>query len=287
MEAYQLVQKLEDTHWRIIKEKELKEIIEACAGLYLEVSANSASGVPNTSVEINFEVLNRSRIAIELTSVTSTVDKKMFLKDLDLEANKKVNFKETITLATTEFSDPYWLKKEASLGMYSVEDQLLIGNPETSRPVSINFNLTIEGIPITITKNVVRRYAERDIGEIYEPFEVLPKVTTKLKDKVLIFSNDMPQKVVVEVRAGANNVVGTIKLEVPEGWKVSTKAKTFRIKQKGDTYEVNFLVFPTVNQSEGKLKVIVTSNGKIYNKELVEINYKHIPKQAILLTSGH
>ena len=285
MEAYQLVQKLEDTHWRIIKEKELKEIIEACAGLYLEVSVNSASGAPNTSVEINFEALNRSRIAIELTSVTSNVDKKMFLKELDLEANKKVNFKETITLATTEFSDPYWLKKEASLGMYSVENQLLIGNPETSRPVSINFDLTIEGIPITITKNLVRRYAERDIGEIYEPFEVLPKVTTKLKDKVLIFSNDMPQKLVVEVRAGANNVAGTIKLEVPEGWRVSTKAKTFRIKQKGDTYDVNFLVFPTVNQSKGKLKVIVTSDGKIYNKELVEINYNHIPKQSVLLTS--
>ncbi|MDC1237704.1 PIG-L family deacetylase [Polaribacter sp.] len=285
MEAYQLVQKLEDTHWRIIKEKKLKEIIEACAGLYLEVSANSASGAPNTSIEINFEALNRSTIAIELTSVESTIDKKTFLKELDLEANTKVNFKETITLATTEFSDPYWLKKEASLGMYSVENQLLIGTPETPRPVSINFNLIIEGIPITITKNLVRRYAERDIGEIYEPFEVLPKVTTKLKDKVLIFSNDMPQKVVVEVRAGANNVAGTIKLEVPEGWKVSTKAKTFIIKQKGDTYEVDFLVFPTENQSEGKLKVIVTSDGKTYNKELVEINYNHIPKQSVLLTS--
>ena len=285
MEAYQLVQKLEDTHWRIIKEKELKEIIEACAGLYLEISANSASGVPNTSVEINFEALNRSTIAIELTSVESAIDKKIFLKELDLEANKKVNFKETITLATTEFSDPYWLKKEASLGMYSVENQLLIGNPETSRPVSINFNLTIEGIPITITKNLVRRYAERDIGEIYEPFEVLPKVTTKLKDKVLIFSNDMPQKVVVEVRAGANDVFGNIKLEVPEGWKVSSRTKTFRIKQKGDKYEVDFLVFPTVNQSAGKLKVIVTSNGKTYNKELVEINYNHIPKQSVLLNS--
>ncbi len=285
MEAYQLIQKLEDRHWRIIKEKELKVIIEACAGLYLEVSANSASGAPNTSIEINFEALNRSTIAVELTSVESTIDKKTFLKELDLEANKKVNFKETITLATTEFSDPYWLKKEASLGMYSVENQLLIGKPETPRPVIINFNLTIEGIPITFTKNLVRRYAERDIGEIYEPFEVLPKVTTKLKDKVLIFSNDMPQKVVVEVRAGANNVAGTIKLEVPEGWKVSTKAKTFIIKQKGDTYEVDFLVFPTENQSEGKLKVIVTSDGKTYNKELVEINYNHIPKQSVLLTS--
>ncbi|MDB9732382.1 PIG-L family deacetylase [Polaribacter sp.] len=285
MEAYQLVQKLEDRHWRIIKEKELKVIIEACAGLYLEVSANSASGAPNTSIEINFEALNRSTIAVELTSVESNIDKKTFLKELDLEANKKVNFKETITLATTEFSDPYWLKKEPSLGMYSVENQLLIGTPETPRPVTINFNITIEGIPITFTKNLVRRYAERDIGEIYEPFEVLPKVTTKLKDKVLIFSNDMPQKVVVEVRAGANNVAGTIKLEVPEGWKVSAKAKTFIIKQKGDTYKVDFLVFPTENQSEGKLKVIVTADGKTYNKELVEINYNHIPKQSVLLTS--
>ena len=285
MKAYQLIQKLENTHWRSIKEKELKEIIEACAGLYLEVSANSASGVPNTSVEIKFEALNRSMIAIELISVTSNIDKKMFLKELDLETNKKINFKNKITLATNKFSDPYWLKKEASLGMYSVENQLLVGKPETPRPATINFNLTIEGIPITITKNVIRRYAERDIGEIYEPFEVLPKVTTKLKDKVLIFSNDMPQKVVVEVRAGANNVVGNIKLEVPEGWKVSMKTKTFRIQQKGDKYEVEFLVFPTVKQSEGKLKVIVTSNGKIYNKELVEINYNHIPKQSVLLNS--
>jgi LmbE family N-acetylglucosaminyl deacetylase len=285
MEAYRMVQKLEDEHWRTIKEKELKEIIEACAGLYLEASANSASGTPNASIELNFEVLNRSNISIELTSVTSKIDNKTILKELDLEANKRINFKEKITLETTEFSDPYWLRKEASLGMYSVDNQLLIGEPETPRQAKIDFNLSIEGVPITITKNVVRRYAERNIGEIYEPFEILPNVTTKLRDKVLIFSNDAPQRVFVTIRAGAKNVVGNIKLEVPEGWKVSTQTKTFRIKQKGDKKEVDFLVFPTVNQSEGKLKVIVTSNGKTYNKELIEINYNHIPKQAVLINS--
>ena len=60
------------------------------------------------------------------------------------------------------------------------------------------FNLILNETPITITKNVIRRYAKRDKGEIYEPFEILPKVTTKLKDKVLIFSkDDSPQKVSV------------------------------------------------------------------------------------------
>ncbi len=58
----------------------------------------------------------------------------------------------------------------------------------------IDFNLTIDNVPITITKNIVHRFSERDKGEIYEPFEILPKITTKLKNKVFIFSDDAPQK---------------------------------------------------------------------------------------------
>ena len=285
MEAYKMIQKLEDKHWRAIKEKELKEIIEACAGLYLEASANSSSGTPNAVIEINFEVLNRSAIAIELVSVTAALDNNTILKELDLQANKKVNFKETITLKTTEFSDPYWLKKEASLGMYVVENELLIGSAETPRPVKINFNLSIEGMPITITKNVVRRYAERDIGEIYEPFEVLPKVTTKLKDKVLIFSSDAPKKVLVEVRAGANNVAGTVSLKAPANWVVSPDAIAFNISQKNDKKGVVFLVTPPKNQSEGSLEVVAKLKGKTYDKELIEIKYNHIPKQSVLSDS--
>jgi LmbE family N-acetylglucosaminyl deacetylase len=285
MEAYEMVQKLEDKHWRTIKEKELKEIIEACAGLYLEASANSASGTPNALIELNFEVLNRSNVSIELTSVTSIIDNKTIVKELDLEANKKINFKEEITLETTEFSDPYWLKKEASLGMYGVNNQLLIGKPETPRPAKIDFNLSIEGIPLTITKNVVRRYAERDIGEIYEPFEILPSVTTKLKDKVLIFSNDVAKQVTVEVRAKANKVGGNVSLKAPINWKVSPSEIAFNINQKNDKQTVSFLVTPPKNQSEGKLKVIATSNGKTYQKELIEMNYNHIPKQVVLVNS--
>ena len=285
MEAYQMVQQLEDKHWRAIKERELKEIIEACAGLYLEASAENSSGTPNALLNVNFEIVNRSQVSIELTSINSTIDNKMVVKELDLETNKKVNFKETLTLKTTEFSDPYWLKSEASLGMYAVDNQLLIGKPETPRPAKVNFNLNIEGIPITITKNVVRRYAESAIGEIYEPFEVLPRITTKLKDKVLIFSNDTAKKVLVEVRAGANNIAGSVRLKLPEDWVVSPKEIVFNIKQKKDIRTVVFSVTPPKNQSEGKLEVIATSEGTTYHKELIEINYNHIPKQTILSDS--
>jgi LmbE family N-acetylglucosaminyl deacetylase len=285
MEAYKMIQKLEDRHWFVIKEKQIQEIIEACAGLYLEASADSHSGIPNATTNVNFEVLNRSTASIELISITSTIDAKTITKELALEANKKVNFKETITLKTTEYSDPYWLRKEASLGMYAVDNQTLIGKPETPRPAKVHFNLSIDQVPIVITKNVVRRYAERDKGEIYEPFEILPKVTTRLQNKVLIFSDDVAKKVSLEVRAGADNVVGNIRLKVPISWQVSPKEISFKIAQKNDKQTVAFFVTPPKNQSEGTLEVIATSAGKEFKKELIEINYNHIPKQSVLSSS--
>lgn len=285
MEAYQLIQKLEDLHWRGIKEKQLKEIIEACAGLYLEASANSSYETPNAFVEIELETINRSAIQIELISITSTIDKKNTVKDVGLLPNKKIEFKETINIETNEFSDPYWLKEKGSLGVYKVDNQLLIGKPETPRPAKIDFNLTIDNVPITITKNIVHRFSERDKGEIYEPFEILPKITTKLKNKVFIFSDDAPQKVLVEVRAGANNVTGKVSLQTPDNWLVSPKEIDFNITQKNDNKTVEFIVKPPKNQAEGILKVIATLGAETYKKELLEINYSHIPKQSVLLNS--
>ena len=55
--------------------------------------------------------------------------------------------------------------------------------------------------------------------------------------------------------------------------------------QKNDRQVVEFLVFPPKNQQEGTLKVLATINEKEFNKELIEINYNHIPKQSVLLNS--
>jgi len=285
MNAYEKIQQLENNHWREIKEKEIKTIIEACAGLYLEASALYSSGIPNSSMLIDFEVLNRSDVNIELTAVKSVIDQRTISKEVELMPNIKINFQESIFLKTTNFSDPYWLRNQATMGMYAVAQQDLIGKPETPKLTKIEFHLIIDKTPIIITKNIIRRYAERDKGEIYEPFEILPKVTTKLTDKVLVFPKDEAQKVLVEVRAGASNVSGKVRLRLPQDWKVSPKETVFKINQKKDKQVVAFWVTPSKNQSEGKLEVIATSDGIDYKKELIEISYDHIPKQSVLINS--
>jgi len=285
LEAYKKIKDLDNKHWKKIKLKELTAIIEACAGLYLEASANNGATTLNSSVELKLETLNRSNLSIQLISLNILPENRVIVKDLDLLPNKKQEFKETINIKNTTYSSPYWLEKPWDLGMYTVDNQQLIGNPETPRPIEIAYNLMINAVEITITKPVVYRYSKRDKGEIHEPFEVLPKVTTKLNDKVLIFADGKSQKVPVTVRSGENNVSGMVTLEVPKGWEVSPKENSFSITQKNDIQVVDFMITPTKSQSEGKLKAIAKINGMVYNKELITINYDHIPKQSILLAS--
>ena len=287
IKAYKKIQLLEDSYWSTIKQQEISEIIEACAGLYLEASAVSSSGVPNSTIDVNIEVLNRnSEVNIFLESMSFQTDKMVtVVKEVSLGNNKREQFKQTISLGDLNYSDPYWLQKEGSLGMYSVEDRLLIGKPETPRTVKVFFNLLIDEYQISIQKNVVHRYAESDKGELYEPFEILPIATTKLNEKVMLFSDNKPRKVSVGVRSGANNVNGRLLLETPDGWTVSPNFIEVDIKQKGDTQNYEFTVTPTNSDSEGKLKASIMINGESYGKELVEIKYSHIPKQSILQKS--
>ena len=285
LNAYDKIIRIEDSHWKKIKTNQIKEIIEACAGLYLEASATSSSTTPNSNIQLNIEVLNRSDYNIKLVSYTLLNNKKTIGKEILLENNKRINFKENATIITDDFSDPYWLKDKWSLGMYNVKNQKLIGKPESVRPVKIEFNLEVNNHKISFTKDVVYRYSKRDKGEIYEPFEVLPKVTTKLNNKVILFSDKKEQKVLVTVKSGENNIKGAVSLEIPKNWIVNPKRIPFSIAQKGDIQVVEFTVTPPENKSEGKIKSVAIINNKKYNKELVEINYGHIPKQSVLLLS--
>ena len=285
LQSYRKIQQLENKHWAKIKEKEILEIIEASAGLYLEASAASSSAVPNAEIQVQFEALNRSEFTVNLVSLKIIPSGKVIEKDQNLAFNEKLNFKEVISTKNTTYSAPYWLRKEASLGMYSVDEQQLIGLPETPRPLQVQFNLLIDNAEISIVKNVVRRYAERALGEIYAPFEILPKVTTKLEDKVILFSDNAPQEVSVEILAGAANTSGKVFLEVPNNWTVAPKEIEFSIAQKKDKQTVVFYVTPPKNESEGALKVVAVSEAEEFRNELIAIDYNHIPKQSVLVNS--
>jgi len=286
LEAYKLVLNLKDKHWKTVKSKELKEIIEACAGLYLEVSAKSPNAAPNSEVILNMEAINRSTSKIELLSYQLSTLQNGTSKKIALKNNQKINFEERITIPkNSNYTAPYWLNKEATLGMYHVEDQKLIGLPETPRAVFVDFNLLIEGTPISFKKPVVYRYSKPDKGELYRPFEIIPIVSASISDKVFIFENDQQKEIVVTVKAGKNNLSGYVQMAYPKDWSIFPEKQKIEIANKGDIQKVVFTVIPPKNQSEGLISPMVNIDGQFYTNELIEIDYAHIPFQTVLIPS--
>ncbi|WP_298423489.1 PIG-L family deacetylase [uncultured Kordia sp.] len=285
MEAYEMIQNLEDQHWKAIKLVEIEAIIQACAGLYIEASAAASSATPRANVQVNIEALNRSTVDIKLKTIMSTIDNKTTTKTLALLPNKRENFTLDVSLTTDDYSAPYWLYEKGSLGMYKVENQHLRGLPETPRPAVLKFNLEIAGKSITITKPVIYRYSKPDKGELYQPFEILPEVTAKFKDPVIIFSDNKAKEIPVTIKAGKDNLDGYVTIKHPYSWEVYPKKQKVTIAQKGDEATLMFTVVPPATQSEGTLVPEVFIGDKKYTLSLNEIEYDHIPKQSVLLPS--
>lgn len=286
VKAYKMLQNVEDEHWKTIKTNELTAIIEACAGLYLEASASNPTATKKESVNLRIEALNRSDSKIKLLSYNMTSLDDAVSKNIQLIPNNRINLEEGITIPNgVNYTNAYWLNKKGTLGMYNVKEQTLIGKPETPRAVNITFNLNIENVLVPITKPVVYRYSKPDKGELYRPFEIVPPVSASLRDKVFIFENDQQKEIEVVVKAGKDNIEGFVQMAYPNDWSVFPEKQKINIANKGDAQTVVFTVIPPKNQSEGLITPMVNLDGEFYTRELVEIDYNHIPFQTVYLPS--
>ncbi|MBT8310564.1 MAG: PIG-L family deacetylase [Flavobacteriaceae bacterium] len=282
--AYAMIQKLNDSHWKTVKSQEIKNIIAASAGLYLETVANSPTATNGSEIELSLEAINRSdsKIILENFKIAegATVEKGIYITN-----NTSFKFEEILSINDQSYTTPYWLTEKGTLGMYKVQDQLLIGKPETPRDLNVTFNLIIENVRIPFTKTIVYKTNDPVKGEVYKPFEIIPEVSVRLGEKVVIFENDQQKEIPVTIKAGRNELEGSVKLTYPEDWNVYPESHPITIANKGEEQTVVFSVKPPKYQSEGHIKPEVVVNDHNYSVEMIEIDYEHIPYQTIVMPS--
>ncbi len=286
IKAYQLLQETGDEHWKKIKLQELKDIILMVSGLYLEASSKNPIANPGGSSELTVELLNRSDAKVLLKSIGIPTLGLRQTKNIPLANNEKQNMELTIQIPKeTAYTSPYWLNEKGTLGMYKVDDQELIGKPETPRAIEMEFVLDFDGSEITFSRPVIHRFSRPDKGEIYRPFEILPLATASINDKVIIFADGKPKNIPITVKAHADSLKGELELRSSGGWKVDQQMKPFEIAKKGDAQTLTFKLTPPDNEDESYISPIVHVNGQAIGKELVIIDYDHVPMQSILLPS--
>ena len=283
--AYSLLQKVEDAHWKNLKTTELKTIISAITGLHLQAFVTTANANPGEVASVTIEALNRSKKNILLESVT--INKQQITASTSkLEENEM--FKKTIEFnipKNTNFTSPYWLFENGTLGTYKVSNEELIGLPETPRAFKATFTLSFEGTKIPITTSVIYKYAKPDKGEIYQPFEIVPEATASFNDKVIIFSDDTPKDIPITIKAHKDSISGVVQFCFDNKWTVAKEIKEFSIAKKGDEQTLFFTLSPPKSEDESYISPIIKLNGNEITKELVTIAYDHVPTQTVLLPS--
>ncbi|MEQ9422802.1 MAG: PIG-L family deacetylase [Cyclobacteriaceae bacterium] len=288
VKAYKSLPKVKDTHWRWIKQQEIRELIQGISGLYLEVKASDYSFTPGDSIKLNVEVINRSQADLTLASLN--------FRDLGgkTELNQKLQNdspflldKATIVPEDQPFSQPYWLKENGTLGMYEVEDQLKRGLPENEPALSIEATIKIGDQFFDYELPVIYKRNDPVDGEVYRPLEISPPVTLNIEEKVYVFADNEPREVIVNVKAAGNDLTGSVKLDLPKEWRSEPASVDYNLSIKGSEETIMFSVFPPKNQDTAEIRAIATvNNGQEYDQSLVRIEYDHIPTQTLYPTSN-
>ena len=283
IDAYKELENVSDVFWKNIKQKEIKTIITAITGLFYEIKTNTYSISHEDTIRISFEALNRSEANIVLTEASIPSLKEKIKVNQPLFYNTPYTKEKIYNFpATIPYTHPYWLKKEGTLGMSKVDEQLMRGRPENEHIVC-TFLFSVNGLDIPLETNLVFKKNDPVKGEVYRPLAVTPPAFVSLKNKIYLFEDiEKPKKIEVTVIAGKKNIKGQVQLNVPSGWKVTPVSHPVELEEKYQEKIFSFTVTCPKNNTSGEMVAEVLTNGNLYNNAYIELQYPHIPVQTMV-----
>lgn len=268
--VYELANKSSMNDRRI---NQIKELILKTQGIYVEWTTKEAFGTNQANIETELEVVNRSE------------SKSSFFYDnspsFELKPNNKFSgVKETYNPKLEDVSSPYWLSKEIKNNLYTVNSFQDIGLPENVNSMikNITFNLGDEFLSVDIP--LQQKTVDPSLGELYEPFYVVPKFVVNFSQPHYLFKNKA-ENISVNVKSFVADVQAKVSLKATNGWQVS-QPQSFKTKNKGETQTFHFKITPSSNFKPTELTAEIQYNGKTFSQSLQEMDYHHINRQIWL-----
>jgi LmbE family N-acetylglucosaminyl deacetylase len=267
-----------------MKLEELDEAIAQCSGLWVEAQARQPEVTPGATLSFTTTVLNRSSVPVTFDGavIEGIWKEPLPAKAAKLEYNQGAiaEFSRQVP-ASQPYSQPYWLVKPASKDVYTVDDQTLIGLPDTPPVLQVRARLSIDGTPFEVVRPVHYRYADRVEGERDRALVVVPAAAVNLSDSHAIFPTDAPRRVQVAVKANIANVSGALRMEAPAGWKVEPASRAIQIATAGEQQQLDFDVTPPPGDATATLRAVATVGGREIASGMEVIAYPHIPTQVL------
>ena len=217
VDLYREISKIPQGYWRTQKLNELQELIAAASGMWMEAYAGHAFAIQGDSLKLNIVFNNQEGAAIKLNGMSVAGNDTVF--NISAQKNKNYNYSPSFIIPENKpVTQPYWLTNKMQKGYYVVDDQELIGKPESDPAFIAEFQLTINGQPFTFRRQVQYKYTDPVKGEMYEPLVVIPRKINTAKygtlrhinydhiPDIYYFNNDTVKIVLDSVKTAGNKI---------------------------------------------------------------------------------
>jgi LmbE family N-acetylglucosaminyl deacetylase len=273
--------------WLEQKRRELVDAIRDAAGIAIDVAAAESTITPGQKLPVSVTVVNRSDYPFRLSMVASLFANPSKAPGTKLENNKPVKTDITIELPSTTFrTQPYWLTQTSSKGLYTVNDQELIGRPDNPIEIPINVSLDDpEMNTLIFTVPTVFRWTDPVQGEQVREVDAVPQVAANLDSNVYVFPDAKSRPVSVSMRSfgiGDTPLDATVSLVLPQGWKAEPQSVPVSFNGKGAEAAATFNVTPPAGESTATIRAEVKVADARMADSITDIEYPHIPAQRIL-----
>ena len=295
---------ISEAGWRAEKQREVTNLIVACAGLFVDATAADYRAAPGTAVEVTATAVDRSPVPVTLDEVRFPFEASGHAVGHKLETPRQDGQRISGAAAPFELrqsvklpveltpTTPYWLEASPDAGLYHA-DPALIGMPEQASPIEVTFVFTIGGRKVAVARPVSYKWTDPVMGERYRALEVTPAVSVRPEANVLMFPRGVVQTLTVRLVAGVPSATGLLRPEAPAGWTVEPASAPFALGAVGSEAALSFQVRVNVRPNAGAgtspapalLHVIAEIGGARLSWGVVRIEHPHIPIQTYLVAS--
>jgi LmbE family N-acetylglucosaminyl deacetylase len=185
----------------------------------------------------------------------------------------------------TLLTEPYFLRDPRRGDLYTWDLDRSgepIARPFGPDPLTACGRGEVDGVVLNFCTDVTYRQVDPRQGELRRPVMVVPAVSVLLDPPTRVLSTAAPRPIEYTVRLAAEQaggIGGTLRLEVPAGWRAEPASVPVRFAGPGEVREVRFTVTAPGNAAAGDhpvSAVFVAENGERFARGVQMIDYPHV-----------
>lgn len=282
---YSKIKNLEDEYWKEVKLAEVKELIRSCAGIWIEGIGTDEYAALGDQIKVQTSIVNRSSENFILKSISVNNETKK-IENGSLKNGEMFTSDFVIHIPDdSKISNPYWLINEHSTGSFAVDDQTMIGLPESTAPFNCNFTVEIYGEEIEFSVPLYKRITDPVDGELYSQVKIAPPAVINIEKELYFFNGTSSKEIKVTVQSLKDNLSGKVFFNINNGWKIEPAAIDFYDMNKNQKKDFFIKITPNQSAFQSEITAKVSIEGREYTKQIIRKQYKHIMPQTIFQDS--